>query len=287
MKKTIYWGVLLLVAVACGSSPQQKNAIKVMTFNIRYNNPGDSLNSWEYRKNVAASLIKFYDVDLLGTQEVLHGQLKDLTERLPDYAFHGVGREDGKEKGEYSAVFYKKNRFTLLDHGNFWLSEDPAAVGKKGWDAACERIVSWVQLKDNDSGKDFFFFNTHFDHVGQVARKNSSSLLLSKVAEIAGNKPVIVTGDFNSEPSSEVYADLTKQGDVNRLEDAQKLASIKHGTLSSFHSFGRIAPKERPLIDYIFVKNINIVDRYGIIAEKVDDVFLSDHNPIVVSLELP
>lgn len=285
MKKSISLVLFLLMVVVCGHS-QSKLAMNVMTFNIRYNNLGDSLNSWEYRKDVATSLIKFYDIDLLGTQEVLHGQMEDFRALLPEYVSSGVGREDGKQKGEYSAVFYKKNRFTLLNRGNFWLSEDPTAVGKKGWDAACERIVSWVHLKDKKTGKDFFFFNTHFDHIGEIARKNSSSLLLTKIATIAGKKPAIITGDFNSEPFSQVYADLTNKENVNHLKDTQKLALVKHGTLYSFHDFGRIEIYKRPLIDYIFVKNINKVSRYGIIADKVDNIFLSDHNPITVSLEI-
>lgn len=285
MKSTIYPLVLLLALVSCNDS-KQTYPLNVMTFNIRLNTASDSINAWPNRKEVAASMIKFYDVDVLGTQEVLQDQLDDLCARLPEYAFSGVGREDGKQKGEYSAVFYKKDRFALLNNGNFWLSEDPTAVGKKGWDAACERIVSWVHLQDKSSGKDFFFFNTHFDHIGVEARKNSSALILVKVAEIAGNKPTIVTGDFNSTPDSGVYTDITKLDDANHLTDSKQLAVVKHGTKSSFHNFGRIAPADRTLIDYVFVKNIDKVNRYGIIAEKVDDVFITDHNPVLVSLEL-
>ena len=150
---------LPLFAASCGQVKQQASApepVNVMSFNIRYDNPEDSLDNWEYRKERAANAIRFYDVDILGTQEVLHNQLEDLKQRLPEYGVIGVGREDGKEKGEYSALWYKKERFNLLDSGYFWLSETPEVAGSKGWDGACERIASWAKLQDKVSGKDLF-----------------------------------------------------------------------------------------------------------------------------------
>ena len=159
--------VLPFFAASCGQVKQQASApepVNVMSFNIRYDNPEDSLDNWRYRKDRVANAIHFYDVDILGTQEVLHNQLEDLKLRLPEYGVVGVGREDGKEKGEYSALWYKKDRFNVLDSGYFWLSETPEVAGSKGWDGACERIASWVKLQDKVSGKEYFALNTHLDY---------------------------------------------------------------------------------------------------------------------------
>ena len=153
---------LPFLAASCGQVKQQAPAlepINVMSFNIRYDNPEDSLDNWKFRKDRAANAIRFYNVDILGTQEVLHNQLEDLKQRLPEYDVIGVGREDGKEKGEYSALWYKKDRFTLIDSGYFWLSETPEVAGSKGWDGACERIASWAKLKDKVTGKEVFAFD--------------------------------------------------------------------------------------------------------------------------------
>lgn len=186
MKKIAFLSLLILGA-SCSQVKQQPTKpapINVMSFNIRYDNPEDSLDNWKFRKDRAANAVRFYDVDVLGTQEVLHNQLEDLKQRLPEYGVVGVGREDGKEKGEYSALWYKKNRFDLLDSGYFWLSETPEVPGSKGWDGACERIASWAKLKDKTSGKEFFALNTHLDHVGVVARREGISLMLDRVKPI-------------------------------------------------------------------------------------------------------
>ena len=178
--------VLPFFAASCGLVKQQASApepVNVMSFNIRYDNPEDSLDNWRYRKDRVANAIHFYDVDILGTQEVLHNQLEDLKLRLPEYGVVGVGREDGKEKGEYSALWYKKDRFNVLDSGYFWLSETPEVAGSKGWDGACERIASWVKLQDKVSDKEYFALNTHLDHVGGMARREGISLMLDRVNE--------------------------------------------------------------------------------------------------------
>lgn len=183
---------LPLLAASCGQVKQQQSEpapVNVMSFNIRYDNPEDSLDNWKYRKDRAANAIRFYDADIVGTQEVLHNQLEDLKQRLPEYGVIGVGREDGKEKGEYSALWYKKERFTLLDSGYFWLSETPEVAGSKGWDGACERIASWAKLQDMVSGKAYFALNTHLDHVGVVARREGVSLILDKVNELSNGAP--------------------------------------------------------------------------------------------------
>lgn len=281
--------ILLLpfLAAACGQTKQQSEPqpVNVMSYNIRYDNPEDSLNNWAYRKDRAANAIRFYDVDIAGTQEVLHNQLMDLQERLPEYAVIGVGREDGKEKGEYSALWYKKERFELLDSGYFWLSETPDSVGSKGWDGACERIASWAKLQDKASGKKYFTLNTHLDHVGVVARREGISLILDKVKELSEGEAVIVTGDFNSTPESDVIQHVTDPSLPEHLTDARDISPIVYGPAWSFHDFGEIPYEYRPLIDYVFVRNDLKVLRYGVLAEMENTAFLSDHAPVLVTVK--
>lgn len=287
MKKIAYLSLLILGA-SCSQVKQQAatpEPINVMSFNVRYDNPEDSLDNWKFRKDRAANAIRFYDVDVLGTQEVLHNQLKDLKQRLPEYEVIGVGREDGKEKGEYSALWFKKNRFDLLDSGYFWLSETPEVPGSKGWDGACERIASWAKLRDKTSGKELFALNTHLDHVGVVARREGISLILDKVNELSGGLPVIVTGDFNSEPESDVIKHVTDVTNPEHLMDARLASPIVYGPGWSFHDFGKIPYQHRPLIDYVFVRNGFDVLRYGVLAETENEAFLSDHAPVLVTIE--
>lgn len=216
MKRLIY----LLAAVAftaCGSA----TSLSVMTFNMRYDNPEDGQNNWRFRRERVAGVIKAQEVDVLGTQELLSNQFNDLSGLLTGYQGVGVGRLDGAESGEYCAVFFRKDRFTLLDSGTFWLSETPEVVGSLGWDGACERIATWVVLRDRD-GRELFFIDTHLDHVGQVARDEGVSLLMKRIETLSGGRPVILTGDFNSEPGSSVVAHVQKDG---VLHDAKAIAA--------------------------------------------------------------
>lgn len=280
MKKTLFLFIAsLFLTMGYAAEPLQLN---LMTFNVRYDNPDDSLNNWQFRKGFVAKMIRFYDVDVLGTQEVLNNQLTDLLTALPQYAYAGVGRLDGKTAGEYSAIFYKKEKFELLKSGNFWLSENPSAVGVKGWDAVCERIVTWVILKEKSTGKKLAFINTHFDHVGQVARRESAKLLLSKVDEIAQGIPLFVTGDFNSTPKSEVITILTDKNNRNYLTDSRLVAPFIYGPDWTFHAFGNVPLKNRSIIDYIFVNNNVSVERIAVISETLDNLYLSDHNPVIL-----
>ena len=279
---------LPFLAASCGQVKQQAPAsepINVMSFNIRYDNPEDSLDNWKFRKDRAANAIRFYNVDILGTQEVLHNQLEDLKQHLPEYDVIGVGREDGKEKGEYSALWYKKDRFTLIDSGYFWLSETPEVAGSKGWDGACERIASWAKLKDKVTGKEVFALNTHLDHVGVVVRREGISLMLDKVNQLSDGLPVIVTGDFNSEPESDVIKHVTDPTNPEHLTDTREASPIVYGPSWSFHDFGKIPYEHRPLIDYVFVRNGFKVVRYGVLAETENESFLSDHAPVLVTVE--
>lgn len=260
--------------------------LNVMTFNIRYDNPDDSLNNWKYRKDRAANAVKFYDVDILGTQEVLVNQLNDLKERLPEYTAIGVGREDGKEDGEYSALFFKKDRFEELESGTFWLSETPGVAGSLGWDGACRRVATWARLKDNRSGKTILALNTHLDHVGKVARREGINLIFMKVKELGKDADIIVTGDFNSTPDSDVVKHITDLADPDHLSDSKGLAKVVYGPDWSWHDFGELPYNERPLLDYVFIRGGMDVDRYGVLAETENGEYLSDHAPVLVTLSI-
>ncbi len=268
------------------SQPVKKKELNVMTFNIRYDNPDDEMNNWRFRKERVINAIKFYDADILGTQEVLFSQLNDMKSRLQEYEVFGVGREDGIQKGEYSPIFYKKRRFELKESGNFWLSETPDIAGSKGWDGACERIATWLILKDKTSGKKIFILNTHLDHVGVEARREGVNLILDKIATYAGKLPVVVTGDFNATPVSDVYRNITDKKSKNFLIDTRTISKLVYGPAWSFHDFGKEPYNERTLIDYIFVKNGLEVTKYGVLAESENEEYLSDHTPVFVTIQL-
>lgn len=281
MKNVFFYSVLVafaLLVASCGKQPEAK--VDVMSFNIRLDHAGDSLNNWKFRKDNAAQMIAYYAPDIVGMQEVLKNQLDDLKNRLPQYAALGVGRADGKEKGEYCSLFFKTERFDLVKNGDFGLSETPDSIGKKGWDAACERIVTWAILKDKTSGKQLAAFNTHFDHVGEVARRESAKLILDKIRTIAGGLPVIVTGDFNGTIDSDPIVILTEGGMLN----THSKAKVVYGPEWSFHNFGRIPVEECSLIDFIFVSGPVTADKCRVIGDKPDNGYLSDHAPILTSL---
>ena len=277
MKRLIY----LLAAVAftaCGSA----TSLSVMTFNMRYDNPEDGQNNWRFRRERIAGVIKAQEVDVLGTQELLSNQFNDLSGLLTGYQGVGVGRLDGAESGEYCAVFFRKDRFTLLDSGTFWLSETPEVVGSLGWDGACERIATWVVLRDRD-GRELFFIDTHLAHVGQVARDEGVSLLMKRIETLSGGRPVILTGDFNSEPGSSVVAHVQKDG---VLRDAKAIAAQRSGTDWSFSDFGQIPEAERPLLDYIFVSGDIEAVRYEVLPDIFDGGYVSDHAPVMAVVKI-
>jgi endonuclease/exonuclease/phosphatase family metal-dependent hydrolase len=255
--------------------------LNVMTFNIRLNTADDSLNAWPYRKDIASSQVKFFDVDILGVQEALYGQMLDLQQRLPQYKYAGVGREDGKTKGEFSAIFYDTTRLHCLKNATFWLSQKPDSAGSKGWDAALPRIVTWCLFEDKINYKKFYAFNTHFDHMGQVARAESAKLLLQKVKEIAGNMPVIVTGDFNAGPDDEPIKIIVDKNNPDHLTETKAISQEPHygpdGTFNAFNS----KEVDNKAIDHIFIKNNLTVLKHATISESWNGRFSSDHFPVL------
>ena len=283
--KKIYLLLFCIMTISAPLPAQNSPRINVMTFNIRYDNPDDGAQNWHKRKENVVRMINFYDLDIIGMQEVLVSQLNYLKENLPQYIAVGVGREDGKEKGEFTPLFYRKSRFKELDHGTFWLSETPDKVSK-GWDAALERIATWVKLKDNRTGKEFLFMNTHFDHRGQRARVESARLLKKKISELADGKQVILTGDFNLTPESEGIQTLIEPDGKNTLVNSSTVAAITYGPNWTSPGFDNRPYDQRKVIDYIFLNKINTVNRDAVIAEKLNDLQLSDHCPVFVQVEL-
>jgi len=282
MKKIIYLLAVILL-FSCDNKPLTLN---VMSFNIRYDNPEDSLNNWQYRKDIASQIIIRHDVDIVGAQEVLVNQLNDLKTRLSEYCIVGVGREDGKEKGEYGPILYKKNRFDEIKSGYFWLSETPEVAGSKGWDGACERIATWVVLEDKDTKKQFFFINTHLDHVGEMARQEGVTLLLDRAHSLSGGLPVVITGDFNAEPESNVINHVTNQSGQNQLVHTKDIAVSKSGTNWTYHGFGKVPMDKREFIDYIFVNKGTKVLNHNVLPGKLNNIFVSDHSPVLSQIEI-
>lgn len=255
--------------------------LRIMTYNIRLDTPADKEDQWPHRKERVASLIRYHNPDLLGIQEALPHQVKYLEQVLPQYGWYGVGRDDGKDKGEYSAVFFNKDKYQLLDKGTFWLSPQPDKPSK-GWDAAIIRICSWIKLKNKVTGDTLFHFNTHFDHIGEKARENSASLLSSKIIKIAGNAPVVLTGDFNTTEDTQAYANLISSG---ILLNTEKISKSGHygpdGTFSTFSVQNELGKK----IDFIFVSNHFSVLQHATLTDAQNGRYPSDHLPVVAVVE--
>ncbi len=271
--------LLLLTATTVISAKSNESHVhKISSFNIRMDTPNDGDDAWPNRKEMVKGIIRFHDLDIIGTQEGFKHQLDDILE-LPDYAYVGGGRDDGKDKGEHSAIIYRKDKYEVIENGDFWFSETPNIPGK-GWDATCcNRICSWAKFKVIKTGKEFYVFNSHYDHQGQVARKNSSLLLLEKIKEIAGDFPVFATGDFNATPDSEPIQTLSKSGFL--LDSYMITKEPPYGTVGTFNSFQLNAPMKNR-IDYIWVTSGIEVKKYGVLNDVHYGHFPSDHFPVVI-----
>lgn len=266
-------------------APAAMPEVKVMTFNIRTASPKDGDNVWENRRDRVANAIKFYDADIIGMQEVRPTQLTDLTARLAGYDKVSKGRFcDGSTRDEHCTLWFKASRFNLLDSGTFWISETPEITASKGWDGAYPRIATWAKLHDRVSGHDLLAVNTHLDHRGKQARREGTRMLIHKVRELAGGLPVVLTGDFNANMQDVPYKEITDTSNPDHLTDSRTAANLIYGPAWSFHDFGRQALDKREIIDYLFVGGPLRVNRYGILAETEGRQFLSDHNPILISL---
>ena len=264
---------LFVVSILLAATMQAQQ-LNVGTYNLRFDNPRDSGNLWVNRAPIVAGLIKFHAFDVFGTQEGLLNQLEDIKTALPEYAYYGIGRDDGKNKGEHSAIFYKKAKFTVVKSGDFWLSTTPEQPGP-GWDAHINRICSWLLLQDKQSKKQFYFFNVHYDHQGVEARRQSSQLILQKIKAIAGKVPAIFTGDLNGGHQSQWYLALKQSGFLKDTYD-QVTPYENNGTFNGFG--GTVTTSE--VIDHIFITAAFKVQQWGILSDSYRGKYPSDHFPV-------
>lgn len=253
----------------------------IMTWNIRLDTPNDGDNAWKHRKSGFCAQLSEENADIIGFQEVLHNQLIDLQDCLSGYSYVGVGRADGKQGGEYSPVFFKRDRFTLIGSGTTWLSNTPDIPGSVGWDAALERIVSWAKLADKKTGDTMVVMNTHFDHVGQKARENSAILMLDLAEKLAPGYPLIIMGDLNADPDNPAYKRFISAG----LIDARIVATGFEGQRATYTGFDN-DPMNDALIDFILHSpHFETID-YVVRPLNNGGQFLSDHLPVVARLAI-
>lgn len=256
--------------------------LKVMSYNLRLDTPYDSVNQWPNRAEKVAALISKYTPDIIGVQEALHHQLQDLMKMLPDYSYCGVGRDDGKEKGEYSAILFRNSRFGLLDTHTHWLSETTDLPGSKSWDAAITRVFTVARFFDRDTKKEFVMTNTHFDHIGKEAREQSAHIIKAFVyGYTAGKMPVIISGDFNSETNQTPYLTMIDRTVGLQLFDSRP-ASSTAGTFCGF----KVGGMPCVTIDFIFHTKEWVVRKYQVIADNDGTYYPSDHLPVMVDFDL-
>ncbi len=272
-----FWLLMFFPTAVFGQS------LKLMTYNIRLDVAVDGPNNWTHRKDFLTSQIRFYEPDVLGVQEALPNQVVDMTRALLAYNHVGIGRE-GEGKGEASSIFYKKDRLDLIETNTFWLSQTPGEISK-GWDAAYNRVCTYALFEDKQSGHKFWVFNTHLDHVGEVARTNGIQLILSEM-EAMNTKgyPVFFMGDFNSEPNADRILALKK-----RMDDCREVSKEKpFGPSGTFNNFKHNEPVTR-LIDYIFMSKQTscIVLKYGVLSDSDNLMYPSDHLPVLVEVKMP
>jgi len=278
MKKPILTSFLLFAFILAGIAQKPMN---IITYNIRYNTPSDKENAWPNRRKDVMNLLRLHKADIFSVQEALFDQIMDLKDGLSGFDYVGVGRDDGNINGEFSAIYYNSYRFTLIENGTFWLSQTPK-IPSKSWDAALNRICTWARFRENESHKSFYVFNTHFDHKGVKARKESALLLLKKIDEISVRKdPVILTGDFNLTPEEKPLV-LIRQ----KLKDSRQITkTVPQGPIGTFNDFDFTSKLENR-IDYIFVNKMVDVNSYSVLTDSRENRYPSDHLPVMVEIQI-
>ena len=260
-------------------SPVFGQEVAILSYNIRYNSSSDGLDLWDLRKTDLIDQIKEIDPISIGVQEATLTQMKDLEAGLPEYDYIGVGRDDGATKGEFSAIFYKKNELQVLQEDTFWLSETPKKVSV-GWDAALPRICTYAFFEHKSSKNHFWHFNTHFDHMGVKARSESAKLIVSQIASlVSAGETIILSGDFNAEPHEEPVLILK-----NSFEDPADKVGVE-GPFGTFSGFQLDATLDRR-IDHIFIKGLSVINYQHLTTRRTNGRWISDHLPIVLSIEL-
>lgn len=278
---------LCSLAILAGALIAQSDApaqpLTVMTYNLRYGTADDGPDAWEHRREMLAGLVKRHDPDVLGTQECLDFQAQYIADTLPGYAWFGLGRqEDGT--GEMTAILFKKSRLLPLESGHLWLSETPDLPGSKSWDSSLPRIASWIKFYDRANHQPFYFYNTHFDHRGEVARLESAKLLAARIHALHPGQPVVLTGDFNAAaPSSAPWAALTESG----LVDAWDAAAEKSGVANTWNGFAIPEATSARRIDWILTSPAVRIRACAIDAYEENGHFPSDHMPVIARIQLP
>ena len=267
--------LFLIIGVLFSLTSVHSQELKIMTYNIKYANENDGVNSWSKRKNWITSQVQFYEPDIMGVQEAVNSQLVYFADNMENYKVLGVGRE-GAEKGEFSALFYKTDKFEVLSSDTFWLSETPNNISK-GWDADYNRICTYALFQNKETDQKFYVFNTHFDHVGDKARLESSKLITRKIQELNKEElPVFLMGDFNMEPEAEGITIV-----LDALKDSKAEAEITFGPNGTFngYNFNEVATRR---IDYIFVnEKVNVI-KYAVLTDSKDLRYPSDHFPVMI-----
>jgi len=260
-------------------SVKAQKPMNIVTYNIRYNNPGDKENAWPKRFEDVIRLLKTHKADIFSVQEALYDQVMNLKDGMKGFEYVGVGRDDGNINGEFSAIYYNSNRFLLMENGTFWLSKTPK-IPSKSWDAALNRICTWARFREKESHKSFYVLNTHFDHQGVVARKKSAELILKKITEIADRRdPLILTGDFNLTPEEKPLV-LIRQ----KLKDSRQVSlSAPKGPVGTFNGFD-FQSKLENRIDYLFVNKFVEVNSYSVLTDSKDGRYPSDHLPVLIEV---
>lgn len=284
MKAKILMACIVVLFISCKKDKTDEVAsplspLNVATYNIRVESPADVDNPWSSRVYLITDMVKKYNFDIFGTQEVNDNQLADLTKSLPTYYNLGAGRDDGF-KGEHASIFFKKEKYTLLGSGDFWLSETPGLPGK-GWDAQFPRVCTWAFLKEKSTGAKFYFFNVHLDNIGSESRKQGVALILAKVKKTVGDFPVILTGDFNADQLSEPYLALNTSGS---FKDAFTLAENPINPKGT--TFNNFDPKinSTSRIDHIFLSSHFKVTKYEVLVDSYNGKYPSDHFPVRIAI---
>ncbi|MCX6953625.1 MAG: endonuclease/exonuclease/phosphatase family protein [Verrucomicrobia bacterium] len=273
---------LFLATAALAADP-----MRVMSFNVRYAHAQDGADAWPKRTELFFATIAAFGPDLIGFQEVVAVQHDAIAARLPGYGLSGVARDDGKRKGEWSCIGYRKSRYTLVAEGNFWLSETPEVVGSKSWDAALTRICSWVRLRETASGKEFVYANTHFDHVGKIARAEASRVISERVSVIAAGVPALLTGDLNineDNPAYSVFVKPTVPGAIRWIDAFREVHPQRGPDEVSFHAFKGGTKGSR--IDFIFHTDHWIATEAAIDRTSKDGHYPSDHYPVTAVVRM-
>lgn len=254
---------------------QSSQQVSIMTFNVRFDNPGDGVNAWPHRKEAVIRMLQREQVVVVGLQEALIHQLNDLKTGLPGMTWFGKGRDDGKTGGEFSAILYDSTWFEHIEGNTFWLSPTPEVPGVKGWDAACPRVVTWILLKNRETGNSFYVINTHFDHVGETARKQSALMVSALAKKMASKFPVILLGDFNASPESEVISIIASNSGLTEVSTlAEKYRPSTECTFTGFDG------KACEHIDFIWISPNIQAESYQIIDNDNGFNRLSDHRPV-------